>query len=248
MKKNLLILVFLLNYNNLLYSQNEYAFQIENSEGTVILDNETLNFNSVEYPDASFSFFVRNLTDETIFVRSQITSISGTDGSGMEFCFGECYFGVSENFSYPLASFVEIESGQIQTSVGDHFYNQDLGDGETPVEYTFRFYMVDSNGDEVVSVPELITSYLVNYSYSSSLSLTQINNINFKILYNSDVLNITSPINCKLEINDILGRKIIDLDLNSGENYFENINLEDKIVVFRFKSSDGNVSSKKFIF
>ncbi|MFL2610558.1 MAG: hypothetical protein ACJ0OW_05660 [Flavobacteriaceae bacterium] len=248
MKKNLLILVFLLIYNNLLYSQNEYAFQIENSEGTVIQDNETLNFNSVEYPDASFSFFVRNLTDETIFVRSQITSISGTDGSGMEFCFGECYFGVSENFSYPLASFVEIESGQIQTSVGDHFYNQDLGDGETPVEYTFRFYMVDSNGDEVVSVPELITSYLVNYSYSSSLSLTQINNINFEILYNSDVLNITSPINCKLEINDILGRKITDLDLNSGVNLFENINLKEKVVIFRFKFSDGSVSSKKFIF
>lgn len=248
MKKNILILVFLLIYNNLLYSQNEYAFQIENSEGTVIQDNETLNFNSVEYPDASFSFFVRNLTDETIFVRSQITSISGTDGSGMEFCFGECYFGVSENFSYPLASFVEIESGQIQTSVGDHFYNQDLGDGETPVEYTFRFYMVDSNGDEVVSVPELITSYLVNYSYSSSLSLTQINNINFDILYNSDVLNITSPINCKLEINDILGRKITDLDLNSGVNLFENINLKEKVVIFRFKFSDGSVSSKKFIF
>ena len=88
MKKNLVILVFLLIYNNLSYSQNEYAFQIENSEGTIIQDNEVLNFNSVEYPDASFSFFVRNLTDETIFVRSQITSISGTDGSGMEFCFG----------------------------------------------------------------------------------------------------------------------------------------------------------------
>ena len=160
MKKNLVILVFLLIYNNLSYSQNEYAFQIENSEGTVIQDNETLNFNSVEYPDASFSFFIRNLTDETILVRSQITSISGTDGSGMEFCFGECYFGVSENFSYPLASFVEIESGQVQTSVGDHFYNQDVGDGETPVEYTFRFYMVDANGDEVVSVPELILSLI----------------------------------------------------------------------------------------
>lgn len=248
MKKNLLILVFFLIYNNLLYSQNEYAFQIENSEGTVIQDNETLNFNSVEYPDASFSFFVRNLTDETIFVRSQITSISGTDGSGMEFCFGECYFGVSENFSYPLASFVEIESGQVQTSVGDHFYNQDVGDGETPVEYTFRFYMVDANGDEVVSVPELITSYLVNYSYSSSLSLTETNNINFEVLYNSNVLNITSPVNCKLEINDILGKKIIDLDLNSGENFFENINLEDKMLIFRFKFSDGKVSSKKFIF
>ena len=248
MKKNLVILVFLVIYNNLSYSQNEYAFQIENSEGTIIQDNEVLNFNSVEYPDASFSFFVRNLTDETIFVRSQITSISGTDGSGMEFCFGECYFGVTENFSYPLASFVEIESGQVQTSVGDHFYNQDIGDGETPVEYTFRFYMVDANGDEVVSVPELITSYSVNYSYSSSLSLTEMNNNNFQVLYNSDVLNITSPVNCKLEINDILGRKITDFDLNSGVNYFENINLKDKVVIFRFKFSDGSVSSKKFIF
>ncbi len=248
MKKNLFILVTLLIFNNFSYSQNEYAFQIENSEGEIIQDNETLNFNSVEYPDASFTFFVRNLTDETIFVKSQITSISGTDGSGMEFCFGECYFGVTENFSYPLASYVEIESGQVQASVGDHFFNQDLGDGENPVEYTFRFYMVDANGDEVVSIPELITTYLINYSYSSSLFLTEINNIKFEVLYNYDVLNITSPVNCKLEIKDILGRKIIDLDLNSGANYFENINLEDRVVIFRFKFSDGSFSSRKFIF
>ena len=228
MKKNIFILFIILFYQFNTYSQNEFAFQVENSEGEVIQDNETLNFNSVEYPDASFSFFIRNLTDETILVRSQITSISGTDGSGMEFCFGECYFGVSENFSYPLASFVEIESGQVQTSVGDHFYNQDVGDGETPVEYTFRFYMVDANGDEVVSVPELITSYSVNYSYSSSLSLTEMNNNNFQVLYNSDVLNITSPVNCKLEINDILGKKIIDLDLNSGAVSYTHLTLPTK--------------------
>ena len=178
MKKNIFILFIILFYQFNTYSQNEFAFQVENSEGEVIQDNETLNFNSVEYPDASFSFFIRNLTDETILVRSQITSISGTDGSGMEFCFGECYFGVSENFSYPLASFVEIESGQVQTSVGDHFYNQDVGDGETPVEYTFRFYMVDANGDEVVSNPELIsklkTDNLLFKTYSiSSSSLSE---------------------------------------------------------------------------
>ena len=80
------------------------------------------------------------------------------------------------------------------------------------------------------------------------MSTIDVDAVNFEVLYNSNVLNITSPINCKLEINDILGRKIIDLDLNSGANYFENINLEDKIVIFRFKFSDGNVSSKKFIF
>ncbi len=77
---------------------------------------------------------------------------------------------------------------------------------------------------------------------------SDIDGLNFEVLYDSNVLNIISPVNCKLEMNDILGRKITDLDLNSGINLFENINLEDKVVIFRFKFSDGSVSSKKFIF
>jgi hypothetical protein len=248
MKKYTLILFIILFYQFNLYSQNEFAFQVENSDGEIIQDNQTLNFNSVEYPDASFSFFVRNLTDETIFVRSQITSISGTDGSGMEFCFGECYFGVTENFSYPLASFVEIESGQVQTSVGDHFYNQDLGDGETPVEYTFRFYMVDVNGDEVVSVPELITDYTIGYYYSSTLSVTDVNDTNFQISYNSKLLNIISPTDCKLEIFDIQGKLVNTHELNFGVNSIFNQNLEGKVFIFKFQFSDGNHHFKKFIF
>ena len=245
--KRALFLFFLLSVN-LIFSQNEYAFTLENENGEVINDLQTLEFNSVEYEDASFEFFIRNHTDEPINIRAEVTSLSGTNGDMMEFCFGECYFGVELNVNYPMGSFVTINPGEVQNSIGDHFYNQDLGDGQNPISYSFRFFMVDNNGFELMSIPELITSYSVNYFYSSTLSAIDFDTVNFEVLYNSNVLNITSPINCKLEIKDILGRKIIDLDLNSGANYFENINLEDKIVIFRFKFSYGNVSSKKFIF
>ena len=242
------VFLFILISTNFIFSQNEFAFTLENENGELIDDNQTLEFNSVEYEDASFDFFIRNQTDEPINIRAEVTSFSGTNGDMMEFCFGECYFGVELNVDYPMGSFITINPGEVQNSIGDHFYNQDLGDGENPVTYSFRFFMVDNNGFEVISVPELITSYSVNYFYSSTLSNSDIDGLNFEVLYDSNVLNIISPVDCKLEINDILGRKITDLDLNSGVNLFENINFEDKVVIFRFKFSDGSISSKKFIF
>ena len=47
MKKSILLLIILINYSNL-FSQVENAFVIENSEGSVLADNEILEFSSVE--------------------------------------------------------------------------------------------------------------------------------------------------------------------------------------------------------
>ena len=113
------------------------------------IDNQLLEFSTVEYPDASLSFNVRNTSSETIGMRIEVESISGTDGSMMELCFGECYFGVSSGTSYPTSPSmpnVNIEASQTQPSSGDHFFNMDAGDGNTPVEYVFKFYLADENG------------------------------------------------------------------------------------------------------
>ena len=126
MKKSILLLIILINYSNL-FSQVENAFVIENSEGSVLADNEILEFSSVEYDDASYNFYVRNLTSDEILLKAEVVSFTGTDGSGMEFCFGECYFGVIEGYSYPLAASVSVQPGQTQTSNGDHFLIRILG-------------------------------------------------------------------------------------------------------------------------
>ena len=69
------ILSLLISIN--IYAQIENAFILEDSDGFVIADNEILEFDSIEFSDASFNFFVRNLTDEQIFLRAELTSISG---------------------------------------------------------------------------------------------------------------------------------------------------------------------------
>ena len=69
MKKSILLLIILINYSNL-FSQVENAFVIENSEGSVLADNEILEFSSVEYDDASYNFYVRNLTSDEILLKA----------------------------------------------------------------------------------------------------------------------------------------------------------------------------------
>ena len=233
------------------FSQVEYAITVEDLDGNTLYDNQILQFDTLEYPDASFTYKVKNNTSETIRVRVAVESFSGTDGSMMELCFGECYFGVSQGQSYPINNaqpFVYIGPGETQIADGDHFFNSDPGDGNTPVEYTFRFYISDENGDGVVSQAELQTDYTIGYYYSSTLSMTDVNDTNFQISYNSKLLSIISPTDCKLEIFDIQGKLVNTHELNFGVNSIFNQNLEGKVLIFKFQFSDGNHHFKKFIF
>ena len=233
------------------FAQVEYAITVEDLDGNSLSDNQILQFDTLEYPDASFTYKVRNNTSETIRVRVEVESFSGTDGSMMELCFGECYFGVTQGQSYPINNaqpFVYIGPGETQIADGDHFFNSDPGDGNIPVEYTFRFYISDENGDGVVSQAELQTDYTIGYYYSSTLSVTDVNDTNFQISYNSKLLNIISPTDCKLEIFDIQGKLVNTHELNFGVNSIFNQNLEGKVFIFKFQFSDGNHHFKKFIF
>ena len=75
MKKSILLLITLINYSNL-FTQVENAFILENSQGSVLSDNEILEFNSVEYDDASYNFYVRNLTSDEILLKAEVVSFT----------------------------------------------------------------------------------------------------------------------------------------------------------------------------
>ena len=67
MKNNIFFPVILFFCCLLSYSQNEYAFTLEDSDGLTIDDNEILEFSSTTYPEASLNFFVRNNTSEVMY-------------------------------------------------------------------------------------------------------------------------------------------------------------------------------------
>tara|TARA_B100000768_G_scaffold36793_1_gene35453 strand:- start:269 stop:805 length:537 start_codon:yes stop_codon:yes gene_type:complete len=143
----------------------ELTYDVEDLNGNVFVNNQTLEFSVLDYPDASLGFYVRNTSSETIAMRIEVESMTGTDGTLMELCFGECYFGVTAGTSYPTSPSspnVNIEPGQTQASSGDHFFNMDSGDGNTAVEYSFKFYLADENGDQDGTAFRLKYRYLPN--------------------------------------------------------------------------------------
>lgn len=229
-------------------SQNEFAFVIESEDGEILDNNQVLEFNSVQYPNASYTFFVRNLTSESINVRAEVLNISGTDGSMMEFCFGECYFGIDLNTPYPLNSFVTIEPGETQTSVGDHFFNQDSGDGTNPVSFQFRFYMVDSEGNEVFSIPELMTDYFVTYQYQAqSFSLDENFSENLQIFLDQKILTISAPSEYTVSLFNISGKNILTTGLNEGINSIDVSNIANGIYILKFNDDFNRSDYRKIL-
>ena len=229
-------------------SQNEFAFVIESEDGEILDNNQVLEFNSVQYPNASYTFFVRNLTSESINVRAEVLNISGTDGSMMEFCFGECYFGIDLNTPYPLNSFVTIEPGETQTSVGDHFFNQDPGDGTNPVSFQFRFYMVDSEGNEVFSIPELMTDYFVTYQYQAqSFSLDENFSENLQIFLDQKILTISAPSEYTVSLFNISGKNILTTGLNEGINSIDVSNIANGIYILKFNDDFNRSDYRKIL-
>ena len=241
----LFITLFLTNM--FVYSQNEYAFSLETIDGVVIEDNEILEFSEITYPDASLGFYVRNDSSEDINVKVEVVSFSGTDGSLMELCFGECYYGISANQSYPSNSFVTIAPNDTQASSGDHFFNEDPGDGSTPVEYTFRFYMVDGDGNEVVSQAELMTEVHIGYYYSSTLSVAGFDQINATLSHSNGVLKIHSEKQYQLNIYDVRGSLIIEKDIQIGDNYINSSIIPNHLYFLNFREENGTSIFKKII-
>ena len=233
--------------NMFVYSQNEYAFSLETTDGVVIEDNEILEFSEITYPDASLGFYVRNDSSEDINVKVEVTSMSGTDGSLMELCFGNCYNGISVNQSYPSNSFVTIAPNDTQASSGDHFFNEDPGDGSTPVEYTFRFYMVDGDGNEMASIPELFTELSVGYYYSSTLSVDGFDQIQGTISHLNGRLKIHSEKQYQLNIYDIRGSLIIEKDIQIGDNYINSSIIPNHMYFLNFIQENGTSIFKKII-
>ncbi len=242
--KNIKIIIILI-FTQTMFSQVDYAFVLEDSNTNVIANQTTLEFTSIEYPEASFNFFARNLTNEPINLKAEVISISGSDGTLMEFCFGECYYSVDIGLTYPLSSYVTIQPGETQISSGDHFFNQNPGDGENPIEYSFRFFMVDENGDEVASIAELETEYYINYYYSPSLGLDNLDGLKLVYFLINNRLFVSSESNLSLKIYDLTGRVISKNSITIGNNSIDIKNISKMPVILSFESDEGQLTSKK---
>ncbi len=247
---SILSFIFLIFFSVNSFSQVEYAITLEDLNGNSFSDNDILQFDTVEYPDASFTYKIRNNTSETIRVRVEAESFSGTDGSMMELCFGECYFGIDLGQSYPINQaqpYVYIGAGDTQIADGDHFFNSDPGNGNDPVEYSFRFYMCDENGDGLVSQAELQTDFTIHYYYSANLGVDNFDSLKFNYYLLNDKLYINSEYDLSLKIYDLNGKVLLQNSIQIGNNTIDITNLSKQYILLSFESDENQIITKKVL-
>lgn len=128
------------------------ALQVEKLDGSVFQDGDIVTFNEVGTDDirsdqGKLKYNLRNVSSQNINVKVEVMAIRGTDGSMFTFCIQPlCIFDVVVGGIYPGSGTI-IEPGEVNSN-DDYFINRDMGDGATSIEYDFRFFVEDENGNQ----------------------------------------------------------------------------------------------------
>lgn len=143
------------------------------TDGNVISEGQVFAFNTTTIA-SELPFRVKNNSEETLFVKLKMTSLSNTSGSNVQFCFGVCLYNVSAGLYVPPSFPIEIEPGTI-TPNGDHFWNSNAGDGiNYPIEYSLTFVRTDEEGNYMNDLLSFKYQYNPNLSVGSFADLAKL--------------------------------------------------------------------------
>jgi hypothetical protein len=210
-------------------------YSLEDADGNAVVDGAVLNYGTLTYPEASFDFFVNNLsTTETIRMRIEFVSAENADGSGMELCFGECYTGIEVGLAYPTDPLsVEILPGG-QTMMGNHLFNADPGNGSDILIYTFRYFQIDLAGNEIGDPLTVI------YRYDPLLGVnSNALNVNLFSTSISDELVLTVDQELDLMVYDLQGRVVKSERLEIGTQQINMSDLSSQMYLLHFQNNSG---------
>jgi len=193
-----------------------------------------------------FDFKIRNNSEETIKVQAKLVEIENGDPIALEFCFAvDCYTGIVLDQVYPTDDqYAEIEAGQTHIDTNtDHIVNFFEPENGEPVEYTFKFFEINDDLEEIGE------PFYITYKYNPSLS-TPDYEANFAAL-NSTILNDSMRINLEEEANlsmyDMSGRKVFDQNLTSGSHQINLPNLSSNMYFVQVSNKEGATQTFKVI-
>ena len=163
-------------------------------------------------PAGYFEYFISNDISEPIFLKAELLNAENADGSSFEICFNQCYAGIEVGQKFPNDGSVFIDAGT-QTGQGNHLVN--TLDNDSPMEFEFRFYQTNQEGNA-----DLGNDFLITYRFDPTLGMDDNNAIGFDVTATlvSDYINFRSPDNYTLSIYDKRGRTVkkkkITIDTN----------------------------------
>ncbi|MGB1136439.1 MAG: T9SS type A sorting domain-containing protein [Flavobacteriaceae bacterium] len=238
--KKILILCFIF------FSQNSYSqFFVETHSGDPILDGSTWTYGVFGFGVSDLPFYVYNSsTSEDIYMKIQFVSAVNADGSLAQLCFGLCYEDLVIGSSYPPgAETVIINPGENQGFPGDKIVNLSDGNGN-PVEYVFRFYQVDENGNPIGGSDDLTMTYrydpnLAIVDHEPQLALTQ----NLVV----DQLKIMAQERLELDLFTLQGKHVGRYEINQGDQSIDVSALASAMYIMVATNNQGQQKTMKII-
>lgn len=244
MKKISLLFIFLF-ITSISFAQ----FTVEDYDGVPIEDGDVRVFNSLESTggitnESTLNFWINNLsTENEIFMKIRLESITNADGSEYQFCFGDlCIFDVHEGTTYPVSGVPETIPPGGTNLPENKFQNDNPGDGENyPVDYVWKFFQVDEDDNEI---GESIT---FTYRFDPNLSVSDFENNLGVIMQNTvatDYLNIQSKNTLSYEVLSITGQKINQGHIAAGLNSINTSSLQTGLYFIRFFEGNSSTTVK----
>lgn len=218
-------------------------FSVETHEGDPILDGSTWTFNVYGLGIAELPFWVYNeSTTDEIYMKIEFVSAVNGDGSGVQLCFGLCYVDLVFGASYPPGTeVVTIQPGENQGFPGDHIANFVDGGGN-PIEYVFRYYQIDANGDQV---GEDLT---MTYRYDPTLGVGE-NAPAVALLQNlvTTQLKLRTQERMQLSLYDLQGKKVGQYNLSEGEQSVDLTHLSASMYMAVMQNDAGHQKTFKIV-
>lgn len=223
-------------------------FTVTDRSGNVLNDGDIIEFGVLTYPDASFDFYVTNdNTTNEIYTRIEcVQVINSTEGKFNQLCYGICenYIEVGNTVPSSLDPPVILGVGETSPS-GNHFYNDDPGNGTDNIDFVFAFRQYsDPQGTIETGTPLLFT-----YRYNPTLGISENNTVDLTIqstvVSNELILNINEPIN--MMVYNIQGKVVKQGQFDAGRQIVNVSDLSAQTYIVQFKNQNGNVQTTKII-
>jgi len=218
MHKKLLIISLLLT-SFLCHAQFDVIYKRNNS---IVTDGQSFNFtdSSCGYNDpCNWKFEVTNTSSEDIYMRIVVDNLVNTDGTNFQLCFAlVCLNNISLDGAYP--STAALITPGATNSTGNNLWNLNPADTSTPMSYTLRFQAYDAEDNEIGTPISMI------YNYQPVLGIDDVEISNLKVYPTvvKNELNVSVEENVSVEFYDLLGKKVKDVKLKSGD---QKINISD---------------------
>lgn len=214
-----------------------------------ITDRDILETQSTEQSSAELFFEIKNETDAPLDLRLKVISIDNTDGKNISLCFaGDCQNNIYKNAVYPARKeFVTVPAGDVIAYDQNKIWNKNeagINKGED-ITLIFEIQEIERSTLYVKNAlqftyqykpvkPKVISAKEVNVSIQNTL-----------IKGGKLILDTREPVS--IQIYNLIGRQVKNLNLETGLNTIDISDLSAQIYLVRLQNRTGLTKTRKIV-